>query len=151
MMVSARPGPGGSWVASTGTRTTSASRSTRTALTVTSSGSPGPTPTPMSRFTGHSPGAGGGEPGRRGRVAGQARRVPLGEAAAEDQPGRPLGQVLLPERVERGHPGPGRFEQFGLFGVAEGKGRAAGHGNHWAGVVWFAWGFPRGTGPGGRA
>src|SRR6516165_5434795 len=84
MMVSARPGPTGSASApaSTGTSTTSASRSTRTALTVTSSGSPGPTPTPMSRLTalcrfmgrvvswGGHPGAGGGEPGRRGRMAG---------------------------------------------------------------------------------
>ena len=84
-------------------------------------------------------------------VGGQAGRVHLGEAAAEDQAGRPLRQLLVPQRVERGHPGPGRLEQFGLLGVAEGEGRAAGHGHHRAGVIWFAQGFPRGTGPGGRA
>ena len=50
----------------------------------------------------------------------------LGEAAAEDQPGRPLGQVLVAQRVERGDLGAGRLEQFGLLGVAEGEGRAAG-------------------------
>ena len=62
-----------------------------------------------------------GHPAAQPLVGGQLGRVHLGESAAEDEPARPFGQVLIAQRIEGGHPCAGRLEQLALLRVAKVK------------------------------
>ena len=63
---------------------------------------------------------------RSALVGAEVGGVHLGEAAAEVEPGRALGQPGVGERVELDDLGPGGLQQLGRLGVAEREGPAAG-------------------------